>query len=536
LATVSSEILNDKAHENRDVYIDVELPMIILAAIGGDIDIFSYFIDKGSNINSAAHITLSKKHRNSVTSNILGAAAYYGRVDLANYILDKYKKVDINFRAIEKKSKIKINLQNKEFTDFTPLLLSIVSDAPEDYSIHIIKLLHKYGANFETTDFAMNNILHLAVKYNKLAIIKFLVEKLNLYNEGINKGGHTPLGIASELGNTAIYEYLQVYSNRDSNINDLINELEQGKKKKQTQKKKKKEAKDEVLLGSTEYEETFKIKPKPPKEIKKEPELEPEPEEEPEVIEKVSDEGKRPYERRSYYKDNYYYDNNYYKKGYGQNYREHDYDYYDSNNQYGGNYKSNYDRNKGYYNDNTNQYNKSYDEKRFKEEAMPVEPTKQVENTNVIISGTAEINTNLQTKGNKSQIVGLNVKSKKKPHETHQVPSETSKHEVFDQKGEHQNLKQEGETVNIIPSQKADGLNELNKIYSTESYDYEGDEQFLTEEEIANIKPIHKNTDQVVEEVSEEVSEENKPSIDYKQQYQDEVTQKQLNEIIVILR
>jgi ankyrin repeat protein len=569
LAAISSEILSDKAQENRDVYLDAEFPMIILAAIGGDIDIFSFLIERGCNVNSTAHITLSKKNRNSVVSNVLGAAAYYGRVDLVNFILDKYKKVEANFRCTEKKSKIKINLQNKEFTDFTPLHLAVVSEAPEDYSIHAIKLLHKSGANFDATDFAMNNVLHLAVKFNKLNILKFLVDKLNLYNEGINKEGHTPVGIASELGNQSICEYLQSYSNRDSNVDDLLNELEQGKKKKQPQKKKKKEAKDEILLGSTEYEETFKIKPKAPKEVKKEPEPEPEPEiedyEEQEVDEEVN-EGKRPYERRSYYKDNYYYDNSYYNKGgYGEGNRKYDYnndynnDYYDNSGHYEkqdgygkyekydkydryGNYKSGYGRNKGYSND---QYNRSNNEdtKKYKEESVvsTTETPKPVENivTNTTAPSTNAIsatpNNVTATKPYKSQIVGLNVKSKKKPHHDQHIV-EAPKIETHTPENMEDFIKpdQPEEIVHSSASQKHEGLNDLKKgIYSTESYD-DGDEHFLTEEDIGGVKaPLVKNPEHIVEEVSEEVSEEIKPSIDFRPQ-QDELTQKQLSETLVI--
>ena len=79
--------LENKEKEN---YNNINVPYLIIGAISGDIDIFDLIISNGAlNLNSTGHITLSKKQKNSVISNCIGAAAFYGRKDLLNFILQK---------------------------------------------------------------------------------------------------------------------------------------------------------------------------------------------------------------------------------------------------------------------------------------------------------------------------------------------------------------------------------------------------------------------------------------------------------------
>jgi hypothetical protein len=95
---ISSEYLQDPSGNNKSLFSEkdkelyslVDIPFIILAATCGDINIFHYVKEKGANLNISSHICLSKKQKNSVISNILGAAAYYGRSDLTDYILKKH--------------------------------------------------------------------------------------------------------------------------------------------------------------------------------------------------------------------------------------------------------------------------------------------------------------------------------------------------------------------------------------------------------------------------------------------------------------
>jgi len=95
---ISSEILQDQgpnpknlfSEKDKEMYTSVKVPFNIIAATSGDIDIFHFVKEKGANLTTTGHICLSKKQKNSVISNILGAAAYYGRSELTDYILKKH--------------------------------------------------------------------------------------------------------------------------------------------------------------------------------------------------------------------------------------------------------------------------------------------------------------------------------------------------------------------------------------------------------------------------------------------------------------
>ena len=64
---------NSKQSDNKDTYQDIECPLLIQAAIGGDIEILKYLISKGfKDIDNVGHIALSKKQKNCITKRIKG--------------------------------------------------------------------------------------------------------------------------------------------------------------------------------------------------------------------------------------------------------------------------------------------------------------------------------------------------------------------------------------------------------------------------------------------------------------------------------
>lgn len=475
-ATISPEVLNEgrfqKQMDNKDNYSTVECPWLIQAAIGGDIDIFKYLIDKGSLLHSVGHFTLSKKNRNSVISNILGAASFYGRVSLTHYILEKYPKVDRNFKCTEKKVKIKHFSQlSKEFSDITPVHLCIVSDIAEEDTIEILKLLHLYEANFTLTDFAKNNILHFAAKNNKLETAKFILENLkfgNLVND-LNKDGQTPIAITQ---NEEITQYLQSVGGGDTNKNyeELIELLETTSVKDKNKKKKKgkKNINDEIgmpLLNSTEFQETFK----PPK-------SKPNTEETAQVKENVKENapvssnvnnvsisdsqndesvsGEFHYERKSYHnKDNYgkrkyHRDNNY--NNYDNKYYDDHYGGYSNNYSYKN--RNNYNRNNYYEYDNTNEGNdKYYSKKRRNYQEKEKIETESIKNhttftSNPIQSQSKSENVISESHGTqikpKTGLIGMSTKSKKKERKEKEKVNESVHHNV---KGERHEKETPGE-------------------------------------------------------------------------------------------
>jgi len=60
---------------------------LILAAQHGNIETFSAFLKAGRDIKEVGHICLSRRKHNSVISNVVGAAAYYGNHKLLKNII-----------------------------------------------------------------------------------------------------------------------------------------------------------------------------------------------------------------------------------------------------------------------------------------------------------------------------------------------------------------------------------------------------------------------------------------------------------------
>jgi len=90
---VSNDYLNEtrRKSENKDSYSTIYCPVIILAAISGNVEMIKYLSTLGVDIHVFGQIALSKKKKNSVISNIIGACAYYGRHELLKYLLENFK-------------------------------------------------------------------------------------------------------------------------------------------------------------------------------------------------------------------------------------------------------------------------------------------------------------------------------------------------------------------------------------------------------------------------------------------------------------
>ena len=350
----ANDILPDNAKvkqsENKDSYQDIECPLVIQAAIGGDIEILKYLISKGFNdIDNVGHIALSKKQRNSVVSNVIGAAAFYGKTAMLEYLLKTYeKKVDINLKASEKKGKKKHMSLIKEYSGFNAVTLAIAGDANDDTTIEVMKILDGYKVN-EDVDFKENNMLHIAARFDKLGVVKHIIEDLDMERlaKDTNKDGQTPYSVAESVNAKAICDYLRNNTEKDNKeLEDDLKELIESGTKSKKKKKQNKGKKDDGLglLNSSDYQETLKIEEKPIVKKKTE-EIE---EEESEEIEEYIDDKTKPYNNNNNYRYNNRNDYNRKNKQYGNKGR-----YYNNNNydDYYGN--KNYN-NKGYYNRRNN--------------------------------------------------------------------------------------------------------------------------------------------------------------------------------------
>ena len=267
----NSELKSNEAKENYNI---IQCPFVIMSGIGGDIEIYKYLIKNKliSNKDEIGIIGLTKKLKNSFYSNIIGACCYYGRTELLDYIL-KNDKFDLNIPTKEKKSKTTVKFF-KEYTGLTPAMLAIVSNISDENTVNILKILNNHNAKFKGCDAFKDNLLHLAVKNNKINTVKFLIDELNLIflMDEKNKDEYTPISLAQHLSNESnesneiFINYFSEKQNIDEkqiekNVTELLNESNMIKNKNSNNNKKKKKKKNEdniPLFNSTEYEETLK--------------------------------------------------------------------------------------------------------------------------------------------------------------------------------------------------------------------------------------------------------------------------------------
>ena len=430
---------NSKQSDNKDTYQDIECPLLIQAAIGGDIEILKYLISKGfKDIDNVGHIALSKKQKNSVVSNVIGAAAYYGKTAMLEYLLKTYeRKVDINLKAIEKKGKKKHMSLTKEYSGFNAVTLAIAGDANDETTIEVMKILDGYKVN-EDVDFKENNMLHIAARFGRLGVVKHIIEDLDMERlaKETNKDGQTPYFVAESVNAKAICDYLRNNTEKDNKeLEDDLKELIESGTKAKKKKKNNKGKKDDGLglLNSSDYQETLKIEEKPIVKKKTE-EIE---EEESEEVEEYVDDKTKPYNNKS---SNYRYNNRY--------------DYNRRNKQYNtkGRYYNNYDdyygnknyNNKGYYNKRNNYQSTTLQEveitdtatetqKKLVEpvieenKAITVEKVTPVEEEDDIIVGLAKKNKNKGKNKKKKEEVKVEEPKEVKVEETKIEPVEENR-------------------------------------------------------------------------------------------------------------
>jgi hypothetical protein len=88
-------------HSKRPEY--RKSPFIIQAACQGDLACFETLLKSGCRLGETGFIGFSRKRKNQVISNILGAAAFNGSTKILKYILKKPASAGLNFLASEKK-------------------------------------------------------------------------------------------------------------------------------------------------------------------------------------------------------------------------------------------------------------------------------------------------------------------------------------------------------------------------------------------------------------------------------------------------
>jgi len=110
------------------------------AVAGGSVPTLNVITKNGGSLSDGGFITLSKKRKNLVISNAVGAAAYFGKTKMLEHVINKLGKNALDVEAIEEQDKkaLKQLPFQKEMAKYTPLMLTI---AKGDQNLDCLKLL-----------------------------------------------------------------------------------------------------------------------------------------------------------------------------------------------------------------------------------------------------------------------------------------------------------------------------------------------------------------------------------------------------------
>ena len=76
-------------------------PYILMAAQSGNQPTFEAILKHGGQLSDSGFICLSKKRKNMVISNVIGAAAFYGKTKLLKQYIPQVAKDYLDMEAIE---------------------------------------------------------------------------------------------------------------------------------------------------------------------------------------------------------------------------------------------------------------------------------------------------------------------------------------------------------------------------------------------------------------------------------------------------
>ena len=191
--------MSDSSDKN-EVY--RQTPYVIQAAQSGNSETLKHLTNDGEcDLTDRGHIVLSRSRLNSVTSNVIGAAAYYGKPKMLSRLLQILSDAEhINDKATETKDacQSKCCTFKPEYTGYTPLMLAVVSP---NCDLECIKTLLSNKADYSTIEKTTgNNILHLcAERCPSDKVFEYLFKNLKIDLFQRNAAGETPLSICQNL-------------------------------------------------------------------------------------------------------------------------------------------------------------------------------------------------------------------------------------------------------------------------------------------------------------------------------------------------
>lgn len=197
-------------------------PFMLQAAASGSIETIECVLEHGGAIADRGFITLSKKKKNQVVSNVIGCAAFHGRKKLLEHVLRRVDKSYLEFKAVETQDtqytplteSIHDKKFEREFNKFTPLMLCVVNG---DQNLDCVKVLLNNGADFNAKDDCGNNLLHIAASYGHNKMLDYFTKNLKIGIFERNNKGETALTICqtnkNKEGINCLEQFTSIHDN-----------------------------------------------------------------------------------------------------------------------------------------------------------------------------------------------------------------------------------------------------------------------------------------------------------------------------------
>ena len=183
-----------------------------------------------ASLTETGFIGLTKKKKNLINSNAVGAAAFSGKKKMLEFLLSRMSGKSLEFEASEEQDRLGVSSKGKlekEISKYTPLMLNIVSG---EHNFDCFKVLLQHNAEYTRIDSNGNTILHIAAMYDNCKVLEYTAKNLKVDIFARNKAGETALSIAQSKNNTKAAELLtECSSELDTSkklAESLINELE----------------------------------------------------------------------------------------------------------------------------------------------------------------------------------------------------------------------------------------------------------------------------------------------------------------------
>lgn len=221
-------------------------PYIIQAVSSGDQATVDRVMRAGAGLTDSGCVCLSRKRKNIVVSNVIGAAAWNGSTKILKRLLKMMPEGGIDLAAIEtadKHAKVPIPYV-KEFARYTPIQLAAAGSGK---NLECVKLLLQAGANYACKDDAENNLLHVASQAQNFAVLEYLVKNADIQIWDRNSKGQTPLNVCEAIKFTEGVKLLQEigaeFDQSQSAVDSIYEELLAEERKAETDKAKRAEKK-----------------------------------------------------------------------------------------------------------------------------------------------------------------------------------------------------------------------------------------------------------------------------------------------------